>query len=384
MSFSVCKYYVTGTCNRGDSCHHKHAVQRLSEAQVSARRSDGSAGAIRSLVQWKGKPDHVFTACDDGTVKMWATTDGSTWIEMTTVGLHEWRHVGALQEVEGILYVGYGMPFANGPSVTVDAVRVMDLNGSTAQDVVNMTSGYAHAQRINCVSVVKNAGGDLRIYTGDETGRIVVWARQASGGAFAQLAQLEGHVRAVTSLLSTASNGMLWSASEDSNIRIWNTSSNACEHTITWENDGHTAAVVALTLGQSAAEGTLKDYVISGSKDGTVGVFQATDGALTYKHKCGDGVSMLAVFDPTPGASALLLIGYEDGTIAIRNFPEFALAFELRPEATHVGHTTPVRALLPFNNPAVEDSYFLSAAEEGSMICWKVHKLTEAPPGPRS
>ena len=77
------------------------------------------------------------------------------------------------------------------------------------------------------------------------------------------------------------------------------------------ENDGHTAAVVALTLGQSAAEGTLKDYVISGSKDGTVGVFQATDGALTYKHKCGDGVSMLAVFDPTPGASALLLIGYE-------------------------------------------------------------------------
>lgn len=37
----------------------------------------------------------------------------------------------------------------------------------------------------------------------------------------------------------------------------------------------------------------------------------------------------------------------------------------------------PVLALLPFNNPAIEDSYFLSAGEEGSMICWKVHKLTD-------
>lgn len=68
---------------------------------------------------------------------------------------------------------------------------------------------------------------------------------------------------------------------------------------------------MALVLGQSAAEGSMKDYVVSGSKDGTVGVFQVADGTLTYKHKCGKGISMLAVFDPTPGASALLLIGYE-------------------------------------------------------------------------
>lgn len=37
-----------------------------------------------------------------------------------------------------------------------------------------------------------------------------------------------------------------------------------------------------------------------------------------------------------------------------------------------------VHALLPFNNPAIEDSYFLSAGEEGKMICWKVHKLTDS------
>lgn len=77
------------------------------------------------------------------------------------------------------------------------------------------------------------------------------------------------------------------------------------------DNGGHTAGVVALAVGQSAAEGTLKDYMISASMDGTMGVFQVLDGAMTYKHKCGVGVTSLAVFDPTPGTSALLLVGYQ-------------------------------------------------------------------------
>lgn len=69
--------------------------------------------------------------------------------------------------------------------------------------------------------------------------------------------------------------------------------------------------VVALAIGKSPTEGSLVEYVISGSQDGTMGVFQAADGALTYKHKCGTGVSTIAAFDPTPGTSALLLVGYE-------------------------------------------------------------------------
>lgn len=77
------------------------------------------------------------------------------------------------------------------------------------------------------------------------------------------------------------------------------------------ENGGHTAGVVALALGQSAAEGALKDYIISASRDGTMGVFQTSDGAMTYKHKVGEGVTCLGVFDPTGGTSALLLVGYE-------------------------------------------------------------------------
>lgn len=79
----------------------------------------------------------------------------------------------------------------------------------------------------------------------------------------------------------------------------------------TEDNGGHTAGVVALALGQSAAEGTLKHYMISASRDGTMGVFQTSDGATTYKHKCGEGATCLGVFDPPPGNSALLLVGYE-------------------------------------------------------------------------
>eukprot|EP00904_Undaria_pinnatifida_P006823 jgi/Undpi1/3270/HiC_scaffold_15.g06644.m1 len=338
ITFSVCRFYVSGTCSRGASCGHRHAVQRVSDTPVSARQTDGARGAIRSLVQWKDKPDHVFSACDDGTVKMWATADGSTWTQVTSVGFHEWQHVGAMQEVDGVLYVGYGMPYKNSPDITVDSLRVLDLKGGNTQEVIDTGSGFAHSRRINCVTV-GTVGGDSRLYTGDEHGRITAWARPSAGAAFAQLGHLDGHARAVTSLVFTPSNGMLWSSSEDSTIRIWNTATNKCELSITKENGGHTGAVIALTLGQSAAEGTLTEYVISGSKDGTMGVFQASDGAVTYKHQCGEGISTLAAFDPTPGTSALLLVGYEDGTIAVRNFPEFALAFELHPDVTHVGHT---------------------------------------------
>lgn len=52
---------------------------------------------------------------------------------------------------------------------------------------------------------------------------------------FAQLAQLDGHLRAITSLVTTTSNGMLWSSSEDGTIRIWNTANNNCEHIISSE-----------------------------------------------------------------------------------------------------------------------------------------------------
>lgn len=69
--------------------------------------------------------------------------------------------------------------------------------------------------------------------------------------------------------------------------------------------------MVALAIGKSAAEGALAEYIISGSRDGTMGVFQAADGTLTYKHKCGAAVSTIAAFDPTPGSSALLLVGYD-------------------------------------------------------------------------
>ncbi|CAM9243311.1 unnamed protein product [Pylaiella littoralis] len=378
ITFSLCKFYAAGHCDRSASCRHRHAVQKVSEAQVSAQ-ADGFTGAVRSLVQWKDKPDHVFSACDDGTIKMWSTTDGSTWVQVTSVQTHEWRHVGALQEVNGTLFVGYGSPYTHSPDVTVDALRVLDLGGGSAEEVVNPVTGFAHSSRINCVAVVK-VGADTRIYSGDEQGRITAWARPTPGAPFAQMAQLDGHARAVTSLISTTSNGMLWSSSEDATIRIWNTATNTCEHTITKENGGHEGMVVALAIGQSAVEGNLAEYVISGSKDGTMGVFQAADGALTYKHKCGTGVSTIAAFDPTPGTSALLLVGYEDGTIAVRNFPEFALAFELHPDSIYVGHSKRVHALLPFNNPAIEDCYFLSAGEEGKMLCWKVHKLTDEAP----
>ncbi|CAM9686390.1 unnamed protein product [Discosporangium mesarthrocarpum] len=70
FTFDICRYFAMGDCQRGNSCYHAHKVQRLSEEQVSARNKDGSSRSVHSLLQWKAQPNHVFTACDDGTVKV--------------------------------------------------------------------------------------------------------------------------------------------------------------------------------------------------------------------------------------------------------------------------------------------------------------------------
>lgn len=92
---------------------------------------------------------------------------------------------------------------------------------------------------------------------------------------------------------------------------IWQNTQKHVLSLVAGANEGHTAGVVALAIGQSAAEGPLKDYVISAGRDGFMGVFQTEDGKCKYKHKCGEGMSSLAVFHPRPRQSALLLVGYE-------------------------------------------------------------------------
>ncbi|CAM9686460.1 unnamed protein product, partial [Discosporangium mesarthrocarpum] len=44
--------------------------------------------------------------------------------------------------------------------------------------------------------------------------------------------KIEGHIRGVTSLIFVKSNGMLWSSSRDSVLRIWNAATCSCEHSI--------------------------------------------------------------------------------------------------------------------------------------------------------
>ncbi|CAM9834383.1 unnamed protein product [Choristocarpus tenellus] len=69
FTFDICRYYAQGDCQRGNTCYHAHKVQRLSEEVVSARGGDGLPRAVRALAQWRGQPNHIFSGCDDGSVK---------------------------------------------------------------------------------------------------------------------------------------------------------------------------------------------------------------------------------------------------------------------------------------------------------------------------
>ncbi len=70
-------------------------------------------------------------------------------------------------------------------------------------------------------------------------------------------------------------------------------------------------------------------FIVSGSLDQTLRVWNI-NGEKVHEHDCGKygGVTALSFIEKTP-AGPVLLVGLEDGTVQVRDFPGFSLAFEL-------------------------------------------------------
>ncbi len=79
-------------------------------------------------------------------------------------------------------------------------------------------------------------------------------------------------------------------------------------------------------------------FIVSGSLDQTLRVWN-TNGEKVHEHDCGTygGVTALSFIEKTP-AGPVLLVGLEDGTVQVRDFPGFSLAFELNSRVSNQEH----------------------------------------------
>ena len=237
---------------------------------------------------------------------------------------------------------------------------------------ISPTAKYASPQPIKSV-VCAGEGEQVTVIASgfDALGR--VWVRQ--GGNWVCKSVLTGHVREVTSLLISGAH--LWSSSVDRTIRIWDMSTAQCSHVIpgapssdygggNLNNNngngdqpvGHSSAVTCLA--GVNIEG--QDYVLSGSLDSSVKIWDSTANHLaTETH--GQGVLSMATLTD-PGGNHLLVVGLEKGNIMVRHLPSFMNLFTLDLRYTF-GHVGAVRCI-----KAGPQNTFYTSGEDGKVFVW--------------
>ncbi|CAM9775115.1 unnamed protein product [Phaeothamnion confervicola] len=375
------------------------------------------------MLQWQGQ--NVFTASADGVLRLWASSaDGKEWKTVENVPFHPRMSVSALVEADGTVFCGYEAPFplalspgeaaaaasaaaaagsaaGNGgaaaaagapPPVTVGMIRtIRGSDGVQSEAIVDLaTTPYAHTRKVTALALGTNDAGSL-LFSGGEEGFVRVW--QQRDGKLVAAGELPGHVRGVTAMVAT--QGLLWTASRDTTIRVWNMSTAGCIGVIgAASGGGHRGEVTCLAYmpdpdkaaaaaaaggGAAAAAGLTGGHVLSASLDHTIRVWNAGDGTSAYEFDAKEAVTALACV-PVSSAGPLILYGLQNGSVAIRDYPGFGLAFELLHAFYHVGHSRPVRAILPLAMPTTAAGgplYFASADDSGKMCMWEL----ALPPG---
>jgi WD domain, G-beta repeat len=225
----------------------------------------------------------------------------------------------------------------------------------------------------------------IQIATGSRDGSIRLWAYR--NGTFVLVRTLCGHAREVTGLVLLSAQNLLWSASIDQCIRIWNTISGDCQYCITGPpvadltngigsqqlpqlvpisgaNTGHTMPITALIPYVSSA-GT---FILSSSLDQTVKVWNAVTGECVASESHTEAITCMTIARDL-GNNELLLLGLESGAIQCRNIQPYAniaafqLIFTLTSYHSGVGHDGAVKCIT-----AGPSGTFYSGGVDGKML----------------
>ena len=176
-----------------------------------------------------------------------------------------------------------------------------------------------HSQAVLCLCVggSSSSTGGLNIFSGSADKTIRVW----DTGTFACLHTLTDHIGAVSCLSLCAENMHLFSGSADKTIRVWDTGTFACLCTL----EGHMGAVGCICL---SSDGSL---VFSGSEDKTIRVWDTgTFACLRTLEGHTGAVGCICLSSD----GSLVFSGSEDKTIRVWDTGTFAC---LRTLEGHMG-----------------------------------------------
>lgn len=134
-----------------------------------------------------------------------------------------------------------------------------------------------------------------------------MWRYDSGLSRFEQLSVLEGHIRAVTSLLLNGKilfqlhrklrsylfflDKLLWSGSLDNTIRVWDLGTNKCIGILSSSTNGHNGSITCLCHLSGAGMGN-ENFIVSGGTDCEVKLWKPNG---EFVHSCSHSTCVTAI-----------------------------------------------------------------------------------------
>eukprot|EP00941_MAST-03F_sp_MAST-3F-sp1_P003961 g3961.t1 len=280
--------------------------------------------------------------------------------------------IGSLLCTGGWLFCGFQAPAPPiFPECNVGQIKAWNLATTPPQEFAfhfGPQTPFSHPNKVTALTALMDKG--LVISAGRE-GLIRVWRFDGTSSKFVHHCSLEGHVRNVTSLLVTP-EGLLFSASEDYTIRKWQFSPDMtakCADFISSAKSGHTNTISSLVLVKTAVNGQPLTALISGARDKTICVWNATTMApmMPPKQMGGDVLALLTFAKDNFAAAdrpATLFVGMAGGEIRALKLPAFEDAGQVNRGG--IGHFKQVQDL-----KLGPEGHFFSASADGNIYIWQ-------------
>eukprot|EP00270_Netrium_digitus_P000819 TRINITY_DN10924_c0_g1_i1.p1 TRINITY_DN10924_c0_g1~~TRINITY_DN10924_c0_g1_i1.p1 ORF type:complete len:504 (+),score=84.05 TRINITY_DN10924_c0_g1_i1:145-1656(+) len=327
-----CRRWLAGKCDIPDGrCKYLHEHSTTKEVMMIAKLKGTEGKAVRAIDLPEGSLC-LYVATSDGCVTSWNGTTGEFVRRDNLRG----GDASALASSGGILFVGMS-----------DMLKAWNFNTGEQQKLPGA------AGQVHCLLLSQNV-----LFAGCSSGMILCWKYDEGSSIFTPAVSLAGHELGVLALQLASS--LLYSASMDHTIRVWDLSNASCIQVLS----GHTEPIMALVCWEG--------YLLSCSLDGFVKVWETnTSRQLELKYSLAPSstpgrketqvaLTMAGAIDASN--KPVLLVSVTDkgnNIVYLYDLPSFALRGQLfTPEDVRAIHVGP-------------DGLFFTGDSNGEVTVWK-------------